>query len=278
MRGDRAEVSAGLQGLYALETEAGIGGMAVVYRARDERTGALVAIKALRPELAGLVAHDRFLREIAILRELAHERVVPLLGTGTAGGVPYLVTPFLEGRTLRERIADAPAGLPLPLVESVARDVGEALDYAHERGIMHRDIKPENILLGASGAVVADFGLARAVEVAGGDTLSSSGMLLGTPQYMSPEQAAALPLSPATDLYALGCVLYEMLTGDPPFTGATAQIVLNRHRHETPPGIRVVRPEVPAVVEAAVLAALAKDPAARPARGAALSAAIAVAR
>jgi len=250
---------------YELVDELGGGGMAVVYRARTQGERE-VAVKILRPEIVRLLGPERFLREIAILRAMDHPRIVPLLDAGAAAGVPYLVMPLFEGPTLRDAIDDAPSGLPLGQVIRVARDVGAAIDHAHVHGIMHRDIKPENILLTDDGYVVADFGLARAIEAAGGDALSSSGLVLGTPAYMSPEQASgSSDVDARTDIYALGCVLYEILTGESP------QAVFARHTAERPATMRTVRPDVPEHVERAVLSALEKSPAARPSSGAAFA-------
>jgi len=251
--------------------EIGAGGMAVVFRGRDTAAGRDVAIKVLRPEIARLIGPQRFDREIAILRRLTHPNIVPLLGSGMANDLPYLVMPYVSGASLRGRIAAAPRGLPLDEVGRIAGDVAAALDHAHALGIIHRDVKPENILLDGHRAIVADFGLARAIETAGGDTLSSSGLLLGTPEYMSPEQSeTAGPVGTPSDIYAFGCVLYEMLAGDPPFSAATAQATLAQHQGAVPGSIRVVRPEVPGAMETAVFQALAKRPAERPASGGAL--------
>ncbi len=263
-----------LKGRYDLEREIAGGGMGVVFAARAVGTAQAVAVKVLRPEIARIVGPERFLREITILRRLAHPHIVPLLDAGAAGGLPYLVMPYVPGPTLRDRIAGAPAGLPIDEMRAVARDVAAALDYAHAAGVVHRDIKPENILLpAAGGAVVTDFGLARAVEVAGGDAISSSGLELGTPAYTSPEQASGTCLVDGrADIYALGCVLYEMLAGEPPFGGPTARAILARHAAEPPRSLRIVRKDVPGAVERAIQAALAKTPATRPASGAALAA------
>jgi serine/threonine protein kinase len=255
---------------YEIADELGGGGMGVVYRARTA-DGREVALKILRPEIVRTLGPDRFLREIAILRAMDHPRIVPLLDAGAAVGVPWLVMPLIAGPTLRDVIDRAPGGVPLEQVVRTAREVGEAIDHAHRHGIMHRDIKPENILVTGGGCVVADFGLARAIEAAG-DSFSSSGLVLGTPAYMSPEQASASgDVDARTDIYALGCVLYEMLTGEPPFTGASPQTVLARHTAERPPSLRTVRPDVPEHVERAVLAALEKSPDSRPRSGETLS-------
>jgi serine/threonine-protein kinase len=270
-----AQLGEALRGRYVVERQLARGGMAVLALGHVEGTGAPVAIKVLRPEFARAVGPERFGREIEILRRLAHPRIVPLLDSGLAATMPFLVMPYLTGPTLRDLIARTPA-FPLDEVVNLARDVGGALDYAHAMGVVHRDIKPENVLLSEGHAVLMDFGIARAVEVAGAETLSSSGLMLGTPAYMSPEQAESSSRADArSDLYALGCVLYEMLTGEPPFTGADARAVLARHAADHPRSIRVVRPELPDHAERAVLAALAKRPQDRPPSGAALAAQLA---
>jgi serine/threonine-protein kinase len=257
---------------FELADELGSGGMAVVFRARERSTGRDVAIKVLRPEIARLLGPDRFEREIAILRQLDHPHIVPLLDSGVANDVPFLVMPFIEGPTVRGLVESSPAGMAVRQVVAIAHDVAMALHHAHGMSVVHRDIKPENILLSATGAIVADFGLARAVEVAGGEALSSSGLVVGTPEYTSPEQAQASGrVDHRGDIYALGCVLHEMLTGSPPF-GGTAQAVYARHAAEPPPRVRTVRPDVPQWLEALLIDCMAKRPDARPASGAALAA------
>ncbi|MEO8295544.1 MAG: serine/threonine-protein kinase, partial [Gemmatimonadota bacterium] len=253
---------------YQLERELGRGGMAVVYLATDTRHHRAVAIKVLLPELANAVGQERFLREIRFAAELNHPHIIPLLDSGTAEtegtSLPYFVMPCVAGESLRARLAREKQ---LPLLEAlaIALDVASALSYAHARGIVHRDIKPENILLTNSEAVVADFGIARAIDrSADPDALTSSGLAVGTPAYMSPEQASAeSELDGRTDVYALGCVLYEMLGGAPPFSGTSANAILARHRMDSVPSLRIVRPTVSPAVELAIMRALQKIPADR---------------
>ena len=254
---------------YAVERRIGAGATAAVYAARDLESGGVVAVKVLHAEYARVVGVDRFLREIALLGRLVHPHIMPLLDQGQAGAFPFYVMPFAAEGSLRERLE---RGGSLSFADSSAllRDVAGALDHAHGVGVIHRDIKPENIVFDGGRALVCDFGVARALERAGGEALSSSGFVVGTPAYMSPEQAAGAELDGRSDIYSLGCVLFEALTGEPPFTGATAQAVLARHVSQPPPRVRVLRPDVPAAFERAVLAALAKRPEDRPANGAAL--------
>jgi serine/threonine-protein kinase len=248
---------------YAVEREIGSGGMATVYLAEDLKHQRAVAVKVLRPELASSLGKDRFLLEIKIASQLQHPHILPLYDSGTAGDLLYYVMPFVEGETLADRLARE-TQLPLEDALGVTREVAGALGYAHARGLVHRDIKPANIMLTAGHAVVTDFGIARAIEAAGGKQLTSAGMAVGTPAYMSPEQGTgAEAVDGRSDVYALGCVLYEMLTGEPPFTAPTAQAVIARHMSETPRPIRTVRDTVPEHVEATILKALSKLPADR---------------
>jgi len=249
---------------YRLHGEVARGGMARVYRADDVVRGGEVAIKVLRPELAAALGHDRFLREIRILGRLHHPNILPLLDSREAGGSLYYISPYIAGSSLQRRLErDGP--LPLNDVVRIARDVAAALDHAHYHDVIHRDIKPGNVLLDQDRAIVCDFGIARALELAGGDRLtSSSGFALGTPAYMSPEQATGGPIDFRVDVYGLGCVLYEMLTGEPPFTGPTAQAVLARSLAGEFRPVRTVRPEVPASVDAAIRSGLASEPDRRP--------------
>ncbi len=257
-------VRAAFQGRYDVDREIGAGGMATVYAARDG-AGRHVAIKVLHPELALTLGPDRFRREITILSLLDHPNILPVLESGESAGLLYFTMPCLEGETLRRRL-DRQRRLALSVVLQVLRDVAAGLDYAHERNIVHRDIKPENILFGDQRAVICDFGVARAIIISGEQRLSSSGLVLGSALYMSPEQAAgAHDVDGRADIYALGCVLYEMLAGAPPFTGLSRQAILARQQADPPPPLRTVRPDLPAGVEAAVMAALAKDRTARPA-------------
>lgn len=247
----------------------GEGGMALVYRAHDLRHDRAVALKVLRPDISMELGGERFLQEIRVAAQLQHPLILPLFDSGeapaTSGGPPYLyyVMPLVEGETLRARI-QRERQLPLDDALAIVRDVAEALDHAHAHGIVHRDVKPENIFLTAGHAVVADFGIARAVTAAGGPRITSKGVAIGTPEYMSPEQASGEDqLDGRSDLYSLGCVLYEMLAGQPPFTGRTAQAIVARHLGERPPSLRVVRPTAPVTVERAIETALGKVPADR---------------
>jgi TolB-like protein/Tfp pilus assembly protein PilF len=248
---------------YDIERELGRGGMATVYLAEDLKHHRKVAIKVLDPELAAGLGHTRFLREIEIAAGLSHPHILPLYDSGESGGFLYYVMPFVEGESLRSRL-EREKQLSIADGIAIGRAVAGALSYAHGLGIVHRDIKPENILFTAGQAVVTDFGIARAVGVAGGDQLTRTGMAIGTPAYMSPEQAAGeRDLDARSDIYALGCVLYEMLAGQAPFTGPTAQAVLARHAVDPVPPLRTVRQTIPAALEAVVLRALAKAPADR---------------
>lgn len=260
-----AVVQRALVGRYVIERKLGYGGMAIVFLGRHEATQQTVAIKVLRPDFAATVG-DRFDREIAILTELVHPNIVPILESGEARGLVYYVMAYAGGGTLAERLA-ASGPLPLDTIIRVARDIAAALDYAHARNVLHRDIKPDNIMFEDDGrTLLCDFGVARAIERAAGDRISSSGLVVGTPAYMSPEQASgAAELDARSDIYSLGCVVYEMLVGQPPFTGRTAQTIMARHAREPAPRVRVLRPELPPCVEAALLGALAKQPEERPA-------------
>jgi serine/threonine protein kinase/tetratricopeptide (TPR) repeat protein len=248
---------------YAIERELGHGGMATVYLARDLKHHRAVAVKVLRPELAGAIGPERFLREIEIAAGLSHPHILPLFDSGSLDGLLYYVMPYVEGESLRQRL-DRERQLPIEDALRITREVGDALGYAHSLGFVHRDIKPENILLSHNHAVVADFGIARAINAAGGGKLTETGLTLGTPSYMSPEQAAGdTALDGRSDLYSLGCVLYEMLVGDPPFLGHSPQQILARHVLDPVPPPRTVRTTVPLAVERAMLQALAKAPADR---------------
>ena len=250
---------------YRIVRELGRGGMGLVFLAQDLKHGRHVALKILRPELAQSLGVDRFLREIRISAQLNHPNILTLIDSGSADGFMYYVLPFVEGESLRDRLARE-RHLPVDEALRITREVADALDYAHRMGVVHRDIKPENILFEAGHAVVTDFGIASAVSEAGGERLTESGLAVGTPTYMSPEQAmGAEVVDGRSDIYSLASVLYEMLAGTPPYTGPTPHAIIARKAVDPVPGLRVVRDTVPAEVEAAIVRALAKVPADRPA-------------
>jgi eukaryotic-like serine/threonine-protein kinase len=259
----RERLTAALADRYRIKRQLGEGGMATVYLATDLRHERPVAVKVLRPEIAAALGSERFLREIKTTAQLTHPHILPLLDSGGADDTLFYVMPYVDGESLRARLGREKQ-LPLDDALQIAREVADALSYAHSHGVIHRDIKPENILLEAGHAVVADFGIARAVSEAGGDRLTETGVTLGTPMYMSPEQAAgSKDLDGRSDLYSLACVLYEMLGGKPPFTGPTAESVVHQHLTVEPPSIIGLRPAVPAAVASALQRALAKTPADR---------------
>ncbi len=250
-----------LAGRYALARELGRGGMATVYLADDLKHRRQVAIKVLRPELGALLGADRFAREIRIAAGLNHPHILPLHDSGDAGGgLLYYVMPYVAGDSLRRRLArEGP--LPVDQAVRIAQQVAAALHHAHGQGVVHRDIKPENVLLLDGEAMVADFGIALAATGAEGDRLTEAGLMIGTPEYMSPEQAAGeRALDARSDVYSLGCVLYELLAGEPPHTGATARAVIARRFTEPAPRVRRLRPAVPPALEQALLRALAREP------------------
>jgi hypothetical protein len=262
-----ARLAAPLAGRYVVDRELGHGGMATVFLARDLATGRDAAIKVLRADLTAAVGADRFRREISIVRALHHPHILPLYDSGEAAGSLFYVMPYFSGESLRERIARE-QWLPVDEAVRIACEVAGALDYAHQRGVVHRDIKPENVLLDGSRAVVADFGIARALRASGDERLTRTGITLGTPAYMSPEQAfAEHDVDGRSDIYSLACVLFEMLTGQPPFVGPGAQAVLALHAMEAVPSITSIRPTVPEWVEDAITRALAKARADRFATG-----------
>lgn len=251
-----------LAGAYAIEREIGRGGAAVVFQGRSA-TGATVAVKVLRPELAVTVAADRFLREIRLVGQLNHPNIAPLLDVGEREWLLYFVMPYIEGPSLQQHLA---RGRRLSRADAhrVARDLLSALAHAHAQGIIHRDVKPENILLARTGAVLVDFGIARAIALSSGDRLTRSGVTVGTSAYMSPEQITGTrELDFHTDLYSAGCVLYECLAGRPPFVHRSEGLVLHAHLNDPPPDLRDLMLEPDEAYAQAIGRALAKAPQAR---------------
>jgi len=231
-----------LAGRYEVERELGQGGMAAAFLARDLKHHRPVAVKVVKPGLAASLGAERFLREIDTAASLAHPHILPVYGSGDAGGFLYYVMPYVEGESLRDRLARE-RQLPLDEALRIAREGADALSYAHSHGVVHRGIKPANILLESGHAVAGDFGIARAPTAAGAETLTETGLTLGTPAYMSPEQASGSKhLDGRSDLYSLGCVLYEMLAGQPPFTGPTAESLVHQHLSVAPPPISTSGP------------------------------------
>lgn len=259
-----------LRDRYLVEDQVGRGGMAMVCRARHAATGQEVAIKVLWPELARGVSGKRFLREIGILGQLTHPNLLPVLDSGVVEvvpglEVPWLAMPFVTEETLASHSARL-GRMEVQRALAITRDIAAALAAVHAGNYLHRDVKPSNILLRTGGAVLADFGLARALAVSGAERVSTTGLLVGTPEYSSPEQSRGdSRIDGRSDLYSLGVVLYEMLAGEPPFTGRNAQVIAARHQKEAPPEIRIVRPEVPEGVQRLLNSLLAKDPSDRPA-------------
>src|SRR5574338_306543 len=235
-----AKVTRVLADRYRIERVVGEGGMATVYLAEDLKHKRRVAVKVMRPELAATLGTDRFLREVEIAAQLSHPHILPMYDSGDAGGMLYYVMPYVDGESLANRI-QRDGELPVPETLRLGREVAEALAYAHKRGIIHRDIKPANILLSEGHALVADFGIARALD-AEGEAITRTGLAIGTPQYMSPEQSTGdKTVDARTDIYALGAVLYEMLTGEPPFTGRSPQAVVARSLTERPRPLAATR-------------------------------------
>jgi serine/threonine-protein kinase len=259
-----ARLGEALADRYRIERELGAGGMATVYLAHDVRHDRKVALKVLRPELSAILGAERFLAEIKTTANLQHPHILSLFDSGEAGGLVYYVMPYVEGESLRDRL-NREKQLPVEDAVRIAREVADALDYAHRHGVVHRDIKPENILLHGGHAMVADFGIALAASRSeGGTRMTETGMSLGTPHYMAPEQAMGeREITPKADIYALGCVLYEMLTAEPPFVGATAQAIIARVMTEEPRSLTLQRKTIPPHVESAVECALQKLPADR---------------
>ncbi|MDP3773784.1 MAG: protein kinase, partial [Gemmatimonadales bacterium] len=272
---DTARLSTALADRYRIERELGAGGMATVYLAKDLKHDREVALKVLRPELAAILGGDRFLNEIKITARLDHPHILTLIDSGAAEGFLYYVLPYVRGESLRDKL-DRDKQLGIDEALAIAKQVAGALDYAHRQGVIHRDIKPENILLQEGEAMLADFGIALAVKEAGGNRLTETGLSLGTPQYMSPEQATGdRTLDARSDVYSLAAVLYEMLAGEPPVTGPTAQAMIAKLMTERPVRLRVVRDTVPEGIDSAVAKALAKTPADRFASAAELADALA---
>jgi len=256
-------LNAALEGRYRIERQLGEGGMATVYLARDERHNRNVALKVLKPELAAVVGAERFLAEIETTANLQHPHILPLFDSGEADSFLFYVMPYVEGESLRDRL-DREHQLPVAQAVEIGKNVAEALDYAHRQGIIHRDIKPANVLLQDGKPVVSDFGIALALGTAGGGRLTETGLSLGTPHYMSPEQATGdARVGSATDIYALGCVLYEMLVGEPPYTGSTPQAILGKIVTGEADPVTVHRRSTPANVDGAIRRALEKVPADR---------------
>src|SRR5678816_3883541 len=252
-----------LSGSYSIDRELGRGGMATVYLAQDSKHDRVVALKVLHPDLAASLGPERFLREIKLAARLNHPHILPLYDSGETQGFLYYVMPYVEGESLRERLEREKQ---IPIAEAVhhAKAIASALDYAHRQNIVHRDIKPENLMLYEGEAMVMDFGIAKAVSAAGSETLTQTGMMVGTPAYVSPEQAAGeTQLDGRSDQYSLACVLFEMLAGQRPFTGPTAQAILAKRFTEAPRHIRELRGSVPENVERALLKAMSSDASSR---------------
>ncbi|MEO7359613.1 MAG: serine/threonine-protein kinase [Gemmatimonadaceae bacterium] len=257
------QLRASISDRYSIEKELGRGGMATVYLATDVRHERKVAIKVLHPDLSATIGAERFEREIKLAAKLQHPHILGLFDSGQADGLLYFVMPFVDGESVRDRL-DREKQLPVDDAINIALEVADALGYAHAQGIIHRDIKPENVMLSNGHALVADFGIARARTEAGQNRLTQTGMAMGTPIYMSPEQFTGETVTPAADIYSLGCMLYEMLAGDPPFSGKNATAIMAKHALEAVPSIRIVRSSAPEEVEEAILAAMEKSPADRP--------------
>ena len=270
-----AALAEALAAHYRLDRQLGEGGMATVYLAHDLKHGRDVAIKVLRPDFAESLGRERFLREIQLAARLNHPHILPLYDSGEAGGFLYFVMPVMRGQTLRDRLAQG-AAMPVDEALRIAIEVADALDYAHRHDIVHRDIKPENILLHEGHAVVADFGIGKALVAAAptGTAFTQVGLTVGTPAYMSPEQAAGDDVDGRSDLFALGCVMYEMLTGQAAFTGPSLHAVIAKRFTFSPPAVTDARPEVPAIVADLVARLLQRSPDGRYSTGAQVVAAL----
>jgi serine/threonine-protein kinase len=253
-------VRAALAARYRVHDLIDRGGMAYVYAAVDERSGSDVAIKLLRPEFAVTILSERFHREIEFLSTLPHPNIQPMLDSGEASGFVYYVMPLARDGTLEQRLRRE-RRLSLEETIEVTQALAAAIDFAHSHNVVHRDIKPGNVLFDEGNVRLGDFGVARALVTAGGERLSTSGLVPGTPEYMSPEQAkGSMDVGPPSDIYSLGCLAFQMLTGEPPFTGATPQAIFARQIKEPPPSALVVRPDLPDEVDRALKKALAKRP------------------
>lgn len=248
-----------LAGTYELAEVIGHGGMAVVFRAHHRESGREMAIKLLRPELAALLGPRRFLREIRCAASFQHPGIVPLLEWGSAADLPYYVMPFVEGDTLRGRL-EREQTLDLAEAVKIASEVALALDHAHGKGIVHRDIKPDNLFLTDGGVLVADFGVAYIINELAGDRITDPALAIGTPEYMSPEQAEGAQIDQRSDVYSLACVVYEMLAGIPPITGRTVQQVLARKARQQPPSLALMRADIPPGLARVVATGLARSP------------------
>jgi len=256
-------LNAALAGRYAIEGELGSGGMATVYLADDLKHHRKVAVKVLRPEVASALGPDRFLREIAIAAKLSHPHILGLYDSGESKGFLFYVMAYIRGESLRHKL-ERETQLPVDEALGITRQVASALEHAHAQGLIHRDVKPENILLHEGEAMVADFGIALAMSAAADERLTETGLVVGTPEYMSPEQAMSeRALDARSDVYSLGCVLYEMLAGEPPYTGPTAQSLIAKRLVDPVPAVRRLRDAVPVGVEQALMKALARVPADR---------------
>ncbi|MDQ3244043.1 MAG: serine/threonine-protein kinase, partial [Gemmatimonadota bacterium] len=252
-----------LAGRYTIERKLGQGGAATVWLADDVRHRRKVAIKVLRPELAAMLGPQRFLREIEIAASLTHPNVLPLFDSGEVDGVPFYVMPYVPGESLRG-LMNRQKQMPIDEAVRIASQVGSALAFAHGKGVLHRDIKPDNVLLSFGQALLADFGIARAIDVSSNERLTMVGIAVGTPAYISPEQAAGDPnADERSDLYSLGCVLYEMLAGQPPFTGASVQAIIAKRFLEKPPPVTTLRDGIPIAVAVTVMRSIERDAARR---------------